>query len=80
MFYRLGQIFKNPMVNLSCQMASEVTLDVLLVFRLAILSYEECDCLGTPPMTIEYVMLVWFIARIFTEVCMVVAVIYHYTF
>ena len=57
------------MINLSCQMASEITLDVLLLIRLVMLSYEDCDCLGTPPMTIEYVILIWFIARIFTEVC-----------
>lgn len=73
-FFRLGGVFRNPMVNLSCHMASEIMLDALLVIRLTMLSFEECDCLGKPPLNIEYVILVWFIARIFTEVCLFVII------
>lgn len=50
---------QNPMINLSCHMMSEIVFVALVFIRLILLSFENCDCLGTKPSELEIVILLW---------------------
>ncbi|CAK8689185.1 unnamed protein product [Clavelina lepadiformis] len=63
---KIGRLLRNPVVNMSCHITSEIFFLLLMVLRLILLTTGDasCDCLGWPPSPLDYVVLVWVLARI----------------
>nr|XP_009859269.1 short transient receptor potential channel 5 [Ciona intestinalis]XP_018668520.1 short transient receptor potential channel 5 [Ciona intestinalis]XP_026691185.1 short transient receptor potential channel 5 [Ciona intestinalis] len=58
-----GRLLRNPMVNLSCHIASEISFLLLMIIRLILLTNAKCDCLGQKPGAVDYIVFVWVIAK-----------------